>query len=173
MKDELKGKHVPSSFSDCFMDKWHQYTQDNKSAKEYVTKFNEFLIKCSTFSKEGQAQIFSRFRVRFREELRIELLVRGVTKLKKVYTIDQDLDSLRSNYNIRSFNSKSSVSRISSSSQFNKSAPNPTFKRTTSKKNEVMIVAKPLSKLLPNLFLPLSVIDVKVTVKTPLTVLAK
>ena len=55
MKDELKGKYVPPSFSDRFMDKWHQYNQGNKSAKEYVVKFDEFLIRCSTFSKKGQA----------------------------------------------------------------------------------------------------------------------
>ena len=52
MKNELKGKYVPPSFSDRFMDKWHQYNQGNKSAKEYVTKFNEFLIRCSTIRKD-------------------------------------------------------------------------------------------------------------------------
>jgi len=50
------------------------------------------------------------------------LLVRGVTELEKANTIVQDLDSLRSNYNARSFDSKSSVTRASSSSQFNKSS---------------------------------------------------
>ena len=54
--------------------------------------------------------------------MRTELLVRGVTELEKAYDIVQDLDSLRSNYNTRSFNSKSSVTRASSSSQFNKSS---------------------------------------------------
>jgi len=44
MKDELKGKHVPPSFSDRLMDKWHQYNQGNKSAKEYVANFDEFFI---------------------------------------------------------------------------------------------------------------------------------
>jgi len=34
MKDELKGKYVTPSFSDCLMDKWHQYTQGNKLTKE-------------------------------------------------------------------------------------------------------------------------------------------
>jgi len=32
MKDELKGKYVPLSFDDRLMDKWHKYTQVNKSA---------------------------------------------------------------------------------------------------------------------------------------------
>ena len=50
MKDELKGKYVLPSFSDRLMDKWHQYTQGNKSVKKHVAKFDEFLIRCSTFS---------------------------------------------------------------------------------------------------------------------------
>ena len=58
MKDELKDKYVPPSFSDRLMDKWHQYNQGNKSVKEYVTKFDEFLIRCSTFSKEEQLKLF-------------------------------------------------------------------------------------------------------------------
>ena len=42
VKDELKDKYVPPLFSDRLMDKWHQYSQDNKSTKEYVAKFDEF-----------------------------------------------------------------------------------------------------------------------------------
>jgi len=45
----------------------------------------------------------------------------GVTQLEKAYALVQDLDSLRSNYNIRSFDSKSSASRTLLS-QFNKSS---------------------------------------------------
>ena len=46
MKEELETKYVPLSFSARLMDKWHQYTQGNKSAKKYVEKFDEFLIRC-------------------------------------------------------------------------------------------------------------------------------
>jgi len=48
-----------------------------------------------------------------------KLLAKGVTKLAKAYTTVHDLDSLRSNYNTRSFDSKSSAFRTSSS-QFNR-----------------------------------------------------
>jgi len=58
MKDELKGKYVPPLFSDRLMDKWHQYNQNNKSAKEYIAKFDEFLIRCSTFNKEDKHKSF-------------------------------------------------------------------------------------------------------------------
>ena len=129
MKDELREKYIPPSFSACLMDKWHQYTQGNKLAKEYVTKFDKFLSRCNTFNTEWQAQILSRFRAGLRGDLRTELLARGVTKLKAVYALVQDLDSLRSIYNIRSFDSKSSAFRISFSSHFNKpSTQNPSNK---------------------------------------------
>jgi len=34
MKEEVEIKYVSPSFSDRLMDKWYQYTQDNKSAKK-------------------------------------------------------------------------------------------------------------------------------------------
>jgi len=43
MKEELETKYVPPLFSACLIDNWHQHTQGNKSAKEYVEKFSEFL----------------------------------------------------------------------------------------------------------------------------------
>jgi len=58
MKDELKGKYVAPSFSDHLMDKWHQYTQGNKSAKEYAVKFDEFLIRCNTSVRKDKLKSF-------------------------------------------------------------------------------------------------------------------
>jgi len=58
MKEELETKYVPPSFSARLMDNWHQLTQGNKSVKEYVEKFDEFFIRCSTLYKEGEAQFF-------------------------------------------------------------------------------------------------------------------
>jgi len=52
MKEELEIKYVTPSFRARLMDYWHQYTQGNKSAKEYVEKFDEFLIRCSIPPKE-------------------------------------------------------------------------------------------------------------------------
>jgi len=43
MKDELKGKYVPPFYFADLLDKWRQITQGNKSVKEYITKFDEFL----------------------------------------------------------------------------------------------------------------------------------
>jgi len=61
MKDKLKGKYVSPSYYARLLDKWHRFSQGNKSAKEYVAKFDEFLIRCSVLSTEGETQIIFRF----------------------------------------------------------------------------------------------------------------
>ena len=91
---------MPSSFSARLMNKWHRYTEVNKSAQEYVEKFDEFLIRCNALNTEVRAQILPRFRAELREDLRAELredlrtelLAREITKHKKAYTLVQDLD---------------------------------------------------------------------------------
>jgi len=87
MKEELETKYVPPSFSARLMDNWHQHTQGNKSVKEYVEKFDEFLIRCNTLHKEGEAHILSRFRAGLRDDLWTELLVRGVNELEVAYAL--------------------------------------------------------------------------------------
>ena len=59
MKDELRGKYVPPSFSACLMYEWHQCTQRNKLAKEYMAKFDLSSDGIPlTVNTEGQAQMF-------------------------------------------------------------------------------------------------------------------
>ena len=61
--------------------------QGNKSAKEHVEKFDEFLIRCSILHKKREAQILSKFRDGLRNDLRAELLVRGVNELETAYAL--------------------------------------------------------------------------------------
>ena len=50
IKNDLREKYVPSSFSACLMDECHQYNQGYKSVKEYMAKFDEFLIRWNTLN---------------------------------------------------------------------------------------------------------------------------
>ena len=77
---------------------WHQHTQGNKSAKEYVEKFDEFLIRYNTLHKKSENQILFRFKVSLRDDLRTELFARRVNELETVYAFVQDLDSVRTNH---------------------------------------------------------------------------
>jgi len=118
MKDELKGKYVPPSFSARLMDKWHRYTQGNKSAQEYVEKFDEFLIRCNAIDTEGQAQILSRFRAGLRDNLRTELLAHEVTELEKAYALVQDLDATKLTPSIRVTHKQPNLLRVSTLTVF-------------------------------------------------------
>ena len=43
MKEKLRQKCIPPYFSQQFLDKWYRLTQRNKSATDYITKFDEYL----------------------------------------------------------------------------------------------------------------------------------
>jgi len=48
MKDKNRDKYVSASHFDHLLNDWQRFTQGIKSAKDYVTQFDEFLIRCST-----------------------------------------------------------------------------------------------------------------------------
>ena len=84
MKTQLKQKYLPHSYYPRLLDKWNQFYQGSKSAKEYVAKFDEFLIRCSMLEIETPMQVLSRFRTRLREDLRSELFARNVDTWRKL-----------------------------------------------------------------------------------------
>ena len=102
MKGEFGGKYVPPSFSARLMDKWHRYTQGNKSTQKYVKKFDEFLIRCNALNTEEQAQILSRFRAGLWDDLWTELLAHEITELGKAYSLVQDLNAAKYNSPVKS-----------------------------------------------------------------------
>jgi len=48
MKEKLRLKYVPPSFSQQLLDKWNRLIQENKSATNKFAKFDEYLNWCST-----------------------------------------------------------------------------------------------------------------------------
>ena len=82
MKDKLRDKYMPSSYYDRLLDDWQRFTQGTKSVKDYV-QFDGFIIPYNALGTESNSQVLSRFRAGLREDLRTELLARGVTELEK------------------------------------------------------------------------------------------
>jgi len=67
--------------------------------------------------KEGETQILSRFRAGLIDDLRIELLARGVIELQAAYALVQDFDFARTSHTSKSYDYRTSLSRPSPSSQ--------------------------------------------------------
>ena len=92
MKKKLRLKYISHSFSQKLLDKWNRLTQGNKSATEYIAKFDEYLNRCGAIEFESPEQILSRFRSHLRDDYRRELIARGITTLEQAYQLVTDLD---------------------------------------------------------------------------------
>jgi len=70
MKEKLMLKYVPPSFSQQLLDKWNRWTQGNKSATDYIAKFDEYLNRCGAIELESPEQTLSRFRSGLKDDYR-------------------------------------------------------------------------------------------------------
>ena len=107
-------KYVPPSFSQQLLYKWNQWTQGNKSATEYIAKFDEYLNRCGVIELESPEQNLSRFRSGLRDDYRRELIARGITTLEQAYQLVTDLDESRGSYfNRNNFKDNSKIATTS------------------------------------------------------------
>jgi len=77
--------YVLPSLSHQLLDKWNKLTQGNKSATNYIAKFDEYLNRCGAVEFESLEQILSGFRSGLRDEYCRELIARGITTLEQAY----------------------------------------------------------------------------------------
>jgi len=94
------------------MDNWHQHTQGNKSAKEYVEKFNEFLVICNTSIRKEELKFFLDSEPTLEMAYELNYSER-VNELETAYALVQDLDSARTSHTSKSYDYKTSVPRPS------------------------------------------------------------
>ena len=102
MKEKLMLKNVSPSFSQQLLDKQNLLTQGNKSATDYIAKFDEYLNQRGAIELESPEQTLSRFRSGLRDDYRCELIARGITTLEQAYQLVTDLDESRGSYFNRS-----------------------------------------------------------------------
>lgn len=74
------------------MDQWNALTQGNWPVTEYITQFDEFRMRCHVV--EDEAMTLSRFRQGLKDDLRCELVLRGVTTLDHAYSLVRDYESV-------------------------------------------------------------------------------
>ncbi|XP_035551732.1 uncharacterized protein LOC118349895 [Juglans regia] len=92
MKCRLQEKYLPQSYRGNLLDQWNALTQGNRPVTEYVTQFDEFRMRCHIV--EDEAMTLSRFRQGLKDDLRRELVLRGVTTLDYAYSLVRDYESV-------------------------------------------------------------------------------
>ncbi|XP_022856383.1 uncharacterized protein LOC111377500 [Olea europaea var. sylvestris] len=127
MKRRLEEKYLPQSYRGNLLDQWNALIQGSRPVTEYVAQFDEFRMRCQVV--EDEIMTLSRFRQGLRDDLRRELVLRGVTTLDHAYSFVRDYELVtRTPYRSRSDSrtATSSASALSPKSILGPPPPNPT-----------------------------------------------
>ncbi|PKU75292.1 hypothetical protein MA16_Dca019338 [Dendrobium catenatum] len=119
MKQELKRKYLPPSYYPRLLDRWNRLTQGSKPVKEYISTFDDFLIRCNGEETTTPTQLLSMFRAGLREDLRNELFARGINTYEAACSLVLDLEESRSHAS-RTQDSRPNPFKSSSSQPYNK-----------------------------------------------------
>ena len=90
MKIKLEEKYYTRSYRGNLLDQWNNLRQRDKSANEYVALFDEYKMRCA--AREDEVMTLSRFRKDLNDDLRREIVLRGVSTLDEAYTLVQNYD---------------------------------------------------------------------------------
>ncbi|XP_022880942.1 uncharacterized protein LOC111398247 [Olea europaea var. sylvestris] len=127
MKRRPQEKYLPQSYRDNLLDQWNVLTQGSRPVTEYVAQFDEFRMKCQVI--EDEVMTLSRFRQGLRDELRREVVLRGVATLDHAYSFVRDYELVtRTSYRNRS---DSRTATCSASTSSPKSILGPPLSNTT------------------------------------------
>jgi hypothetical protein len=88
MKQKLQEKYLPQSYRNKLLDQWNNLRQGNKSINEYITQFNDYMIRCAI--RENEAMTLRRFCKGLNDDLRKEVVFQGVSTLNQAYTLVQN-----------------------------------------------------------------------------------
>jgi hypothetical protein len=79
MKQNLQEKYLPQLYRNKLLDQWNNLRQGNKSINEYITQFNDYMMRCAI--RENEAMTLRRFYKGLKDDLRREVVFQGVSTL--------------------------------------------------------------------------------------------
>jgi len=88
MKQNLQEKYLPQSNRNKLLDQWNNLRQGNKSINEYITQFNDYMMRCAI--RENEAMTLRRFYKGLKDDFRREVVFQGVSTLDQAYTLVKD-----------------------------------------------------------------------------------
>ncbi|MQL92831.1 hypothetical protein Taro_025464 [Colocasia esculenta] len=90
MKIKLREKYLPASFRQRLIDRWQNIFQGNRSVTEYITEFDEYLMRCG--AREESAVTLSRFWKGLRPIYQHELFRQHVITIEYAYQVVRELE---------------------------------------------------------------------------------
>ena len=98
MKVKLREKYLPTTYRQRLIDRWQSLTQGDKSVSEYISEFDEYLLRCGV--REESAMTVSRFRRGLQTSFQFELFRRNITTLETAYQVALEMEQFESELEI-------------------------------------------------------------------------
>ena len=90
MKGRLQEKFVPACYRPMIIDEWQHLQQGDGSVADYITRFDDLMIRCNI--DEEPVAILARFRAGLRLEYQRELVLHKVSTLEKAYRYANNME---------------------------------------------------------------------------------
>jgi len=89
-QNEIKpsGEVPTQSYRNKLLNQWNNLKQGNKSINEYITQFNNYMMRCAI--RENEAMTLRRFCKGLNDNLRKEVIFQGVSTFDQVCTLVQN-----------------------------------------------------------------------------------
>ena len=79
MKQHLSRNYLPPTYRSAFLEKWNNLRQGHRSVTDYLEQVQEYKRRCQIVEEE--VVTLDRFKRGLNDNLRRELIIRGVTSL--------------------------------------------------------------------------------------------
>jgi hypothetical protein len=90
MKQALSRNYLPTTYKSTLLEKWDNLRQGPRSVIDYIEQFQKYKRRCQIVEEE--VMTFGRLKKGLNDDLRRELIIRGVTSLDQAYDLAKNCE---------------------------------------------------------------------------------
>jgi hypothetical protein len=99
MKQQLSRNYLPPTYRSALLEKWNNLRQGHRSMTDYLEQFQEYKRRCQIVEEE--VVTLDRFKRGLNDDLRRELIIKGVTYLDQAYELARNCELAAKSFFVR------------------------------------------------------------------------
>uniref|UniRef100_A0A2N9GME3 Reverse transcriptase n=1 Tax=Fagus sylvatica TaxID=28930 RepID=A0A2N9GME3_FAGSY len=124
MKQQLSRNYLPPTYRSALLEKWNSLRQGHRSVTDYLEQFQEYKRRCQIVEEE--VVTLDRFKRGLNDDLRRELIIRGVTSLDQAYELARNCELAAKSFFVRRSDTRNTTTTYPQSSVYRPPKANPT-----------------------------------------------
>uniref|UniRef100_A0A2N9IA60 Reverse transcriptase n=1 Tax=Fagus sylvatica TaxID=28930 RepID=A0A2N9IA60_FAGSY len=113
MKQHLSRNYLPPTYRSALLEKWNNLRQGHRSVTNYLEQFQEYKRRCQIVEEE--VVTLDRFKRGLNDNLRRELIIRGITYLDQAYELARNCELAAKSFFMRRSDTRNSTTYPQSS----------------------------------------------------------